>query len=112
MDALRSYTSAFGIGVGLLSALLTFFYRTRYKTLISIYQDGNDELRHQLSTAKDEKADCAKESAQWKAKYEEQEKLVKELQSRPDFAGLKKTISNNHKEVMLALSEITKTAVE
>lgn len=110
MDALNSYGVAFGVITSLLAAGFTFFNRQKYKTLITdIYQPGNDELRAQLATERQAKLDCEKAAAESKVKYDEQSKYVTKLESLnkrlPDFASLAEVISNNHKEVMQALTK-------
>lgn len=110
MNALNSYGLIFGVITSILAAGFTFFNRQKYKTLITdIYQPGNDELRAQLATERQSKLDCEKSIAEIQAKYAEQSKYVTKLESLnkrlPDFASLGEVISNNHKEVMQALTK-------
>ena len=105
MDALNTYGLVAGLVIAVLSAGASFFNRQRYKTLITdIYQPGNDELRSQLATVRQEKEDCDKAGTEWRTKYEEQEKYIGKLealnQRLPDFASLTEVINNNHTQVM------------
>jgi maltodextrin utilization protein YvdJ len=117
MDALNSYGLIFGITIGVLSAAFSFFNRQRYKTLITdIYQPGNDELRSQLTNARQEKSDCEQAVTEWKTKYDEQSKYVEKLEGLnlrlPDIANLTKQISNNHTEMIVKLTDLTEKIVE
>ncbi len=116
MDALNTYGLIAGATLGILSAAFTFFNRERYKTLVSIYQQGNDELRSQLSNARDEKAECEQSVVEWKTKYDEQVKYVEKLERLnlrlPDIAALTKQISNNHTQVIQQLTELTEKIVD
>lgn len=114
MNAINSLIAIFGVTSIILSAGFSFFNRQRYKTLITdIYQPGNDELREQLKSAREDKAACEAESKVWKAKHEEQQKLVKSLEKfnskQPDFAKLTALISDNHTEVVNKLIDLNKT---
>lgn len=116
MDGLSGFGWVGGIIVAVLSAAFSYTYRQRYKTLVTdIYQPGNDELRQQLKSTREEKSACQAEVAEWKAKYGEQEKLIATLKNinskQADFAGLTKLISNNHKVIMQELASITKEVV-
>jgi phage protein D len=110
MDVLNSYGLAVGITFGVLSGVFTFFNRQRYQTLVTIYQQGNDELRKQIESVKAEKTDLEKDCAETNAKYVEQTKYVsklEELNLRPSaFADLSRTISNNHKAMMTELTKL------
>lgn len=116
-DVLNTYGLAVGVTIGVLSGAFSFFNRQRYKTLITeVYQPGNDELRKQLATEKEERAECEKKITEFQSKYEEQLRTLKILQKlndkQADFTNLTRLISNNHKEVILKLTEITKMVVE
>ncbi len=117
MDGLNQYGLAFGVTIAILSAVFSFFNRERYKTLIKdIYQPGNDELRSQLASARQENTELDKERVASEARYTEQQKRVKDLEqlnSRlPDFTSLSKTMTNNHTEVITLLTSLTKVIVE
>ena len=116
MDALNTYGLIAGATLGILSAAFTFFNRERYKTLVSIYQQGNDELRSQLASARDEKSECEQAVTEWKTKYDEQTKYVDKLEQLnlrlPAFARLTKHMDTNHTEMMTKLTELTKKIVE
>jgi hypothetical protein len=113
MNVLNAYGLAFGLTIGILAALFSFFNRQRYKTLITeVYQPGNDELRKQLATEKELRIDCEKSSLEWQAKYKEQALVIKRLErlndKQADFAGLTKLISNNHTEMMSGITDLAK----
>ena len=116
MDALNTYGLIAGAALGVLSAAFTFFNRERYKTLVSIYQQGNDELRNQLASAREEKAECEQAVTEWKTKYDEQLKYVDKIERLnlrlPDIANLTKQISNNHTEMMTKLTDLAEKIVD
>ncbi len=116
MDALNTYGLIAGATLGVLSAAFTFFNRERYKTLVSIYQQGNDELRSQLSSTRQEKAECEQAVVEWKTKYDEQVKYIDKLEELnlriPAFSALAETISNNHTEMMTKITELTQKIVD
>ncbi len=116
MDALNTYGLIAGATLGVLSAAFTFFNRERYKTLVSIYQQGNDELRSQLASARTEKAECEQSVVEWKTKYDEQVKYVEKLEGLnlriPDIANLTKKMSDNHTEIMKKMTELTEKIVD
>ncbi len=116
MDALNTYGLIAGATLGILSAAFTFFNRERYKTLVSIYQQGNDELRSQLASARQEKAECEQAVVEWKTKYDEQVKYVEKLEQLnlriPAFSALAETISNNHTQMMAKIAELTEKIVD
>ena len=116
MDALDSYGLIVGATLGVLSAAFTFFNRERYKTLVSIYQQGNDELRSQLASTRDEKSECEQAVTEWRTKYDEQTKYVDKLEELnlrlPDFANLTKHMDTNHTQMMNKLTELTEKIVD
>lgn len=115
MDVTNTYGLVVGGVLTVLSAAFTFFNRERYKTLVTIYQQGNDELRNQLATAREEITEREKDFAEAEAKYREQSKYVDKLERLnlrlPDYAHIAELISNNHTEVMKGVTDITKMIV-
>lgn len=106
MDVFNNYGAAFGITIGVLSALLTFFNKGVIKARIKGLQEDNDDLRKRLDDNRIERTELEKEKAALLATVREREGLIAELKSRPDYGGLTKIISNNHKEIMVVLSEL------
>ena len=108
-----NFIGYFGYGVALLSGVFAYVNRDRYKTLINdIYIPGNKELRSQLATERQATADLATAKAALTAQLKEKESHIadlKELNSKqPDFTKLTSLISNNHKEIVLKLTELAK----
>jgi hypothetical protein len=105
-----------GYGVAVISGLSAYVNRDRYKTLIEdIYKPGNQELREQLATAREECTSIKSENAALKATAKEKDRYIKHLEELnlrlPDFAELLKQgtslasqVSTNHKEIMLKLT--------
>jgi hypothetical protein len=103
VDALSVITLAGGVTIGVLSGGATFFNKQRFEAQNALLQAGNDELRNQNKDLRDERTDLIAQLAAAKARDEEKEKLIDNYKSQPNFAGLTKLISSNHKEIMKAL---------
>lgn len=117
----NEFITNYGIFVGVIGMVLalgyTFLYRDRYKTLINdIYIPGNDELRKQLADRDKEIKDLEKDNAALQAQVDEKEASSRQIQKLvsklPDFSSLtdkltdlSKQTNENHKQVMLALTE-------
>jgi hypothetical protein len=113
MDALNKFGLIFGVAIAVLSAVFSYVYKERYKTLVTdIYQPGNDELRSQLGNARTEITELEKEIDIHKTRAEERERLLTEYKEQnqrlPDFAKLTSLISNNHTEVIKELATLGK----
>lgn len=105
-----------GAGAALLLAVFAFFNRDRYKTLINdIYIPGNNELREQLATAREEIKETTSENAALTATNVEKDNTIKILREanskQPDFTKLLTTVSDNHKEIMNQVSKSTESII-
>lgn len=117
---LNSFGLAGGVAIALLSSVFAYINKDRYKTLINdIYLPGNQELREQLGTAREEIKELTADNAQAKAQVVEKDKFIKELKDinskLPDYTALAgaqnkvlETMSNNHTEVMSKMTEVIK----
>lgn len=120
MDALSSYLGYIGYAVAVISAVFAYINRDRYKTLINdIYKPGNQELREQLATARQEIVLITQEKTTSQAQNEEKDRRIKDLKELnsqlPDYTALTEatnrvitTLSDNHKKTMGALTDLAK----
>lgn len=109
-----NFAGYIGYGVALLSGIFAYVNRDRYKTLINdIYVPGNKELREQLATERQTTTTLSAQNSTLQAQLTEKESHItdlKELNSKqPDFTKLTTLMSNNHKEVILNLTNLAKT---
>jgi hypothetical protein len=112
MDALSLYGLIAGIVLGILSAGATFFNKQRFEAQNALLQAGNDELRNQNKDLRDERTDLIAKNAEIKAICESKDIIISNLKRQPNLTQLTKTISNNHREVITLITELTKALVE
>lgn len=110
---LNTITAATGIVVGACGVIYTFLNKDRYKTQVNdIWKPGNDELRAQIAAIREENRILVADNSNMDSKIQNDKILITKLEElnskQPDFTSLLTVMSNNHKEVMLKVSEVLK----
>lgn len=93
------------IGVAVLSTLVNFTGRRKYKDDTAFFKSSNEELRAQNADLRTENTDLRTELATAKAANEEKDRTIRTLQP---FTEVVRTMSDNHKAVMKNLTGLTK----
>lgn len=105
MDGLNLYITVSAIALGLGSAVLNLTGRQKYKDQSAFFEASNHELREQNTTLREETATLREQVATAQAESSQKDKTIENLKP---FSEVVTTMSNNHKQVMKALSDVTK----
>src|SRR5437868_3325234 len=101
MDGLNLYITVSAVALGLLSAVLNFTGRQKYKDNASFFESSNHELREQNTTYRSDNASLKEALAKAQAESTQKDKTIEQLKP---FSELAKVVSNNHKEVLTTMS--------
>ena len=105
-----------GIVAGVSGVILNFLNKDRYKTQVDVYRPENEELRAINSRKTADIGNLSKQVDVLRAEAMQKDiqiKDLKELNSKqPDFEKLVGLMSNNHKQIMVKLTDLTKRAMK
>lgn len=113
-----------GYAIAVIAGVFSYINRDRYKTLINdIYKPGNQELREQLATARQEITDLSSQKTTLQAQVTEKDNRIKDLKELnaqlPNYGALTQatskvitTLSDNHREILSRLTELAKKAIQ
>lgn len=101
MNGLNLYITVSAVVLGILSALLNFTGRQKYKDNASFFESANSELRQQNTALRDEKTVLTKQLAETQAASQQKDETIKQLKP---FSDIAKIMSNNHREIMTTMS--------
>lgn len=105
-----------GIIAGVSGVVLNFLNKDRYQSQVGVYKPENDELRAINNRKTNDINELSKQNEVLKAEANQKDiqiKTLAELNSKqPDFEKLMSLMSDNHKLVMLKLTDITKKALK
>ena len=102
---------AFGIATGVAGVVLNFLNRDRYRAQSDIYKPENEELRAINSRKTSDITELIKQNEVLKAEAEKMKDSIKDLKEL-NGEKLITLMSNNHKEVMIKLTDIARKAMK
>lgn len=105
MDGLDLYITVSAVALGVGSALLNFTGRQKYKDQSAFFEASNHELREQNTSLRNDTSTLREQLVQAQTESTQKDETIKQLKP---FSEVVTTMSNNHKEVMTALSDVTK----
>lgn len=105
MNGLNLYITVSAVVLGILSALLNFTGRQKYKDNASFFESSNHELREQNSSLKEEKSALTADLAKAQAESTQKDAIIEQLKP---FTEVVKLINNNQKEIVTQLSDLAK----
>lgn len=94
-------TTIGAIIVAVLSVLLNYTGRQKYKDNTSFFEQSNHELREQNTTFRDEISTLKQQLVQAQTESTQKDKIITQLKP---FSEVAKIVSNNHKEVMQTMT--------
>lgn len=108
MNGLNAYTIVAGVSIAILTTVFNAIYHYRYKINTELFAQGNQELREQNRTLREEKAELTNSNTQLQTQLTAKDTLIKELKDinsrQPEVL---KVMSNNHAQVMDKLTDLT-----
>lgn len=105
MDDVNVYILVSAITLTGGSILLNFTGRQKYKDNASFFESANNELREQNTSFRGENTDLQAKLAKAQAESSQKDKTIEQLKP---FSAVVTTMSNNHKDIMTALTNVTK----
>lgn len=105
MDAFNIYTSVVAVTLGMLSALFAYTGRQKYKDQTAFFESSNHELREQNSALREDATLLRQQLVQAQTESTQKDQTIAELKP---FSEVVKIMSNNHKQIMTSLAEVTK----
>lgn len=105
-----------GIVTGVSGVVLNFLNKDRYQSQVGVYKPENDELRAINTRKSSDINELNKQNEVLKAEAVQKDiqiKTLAELNSKqPDFEKLVSVLSDNHRQIMVKLTDITKRALK
>lgn len=103
MDGVNVYIIVSAITVAAASVLLNLTGRQKYKDNAGFFESANNELREQNATLRQENTQYKTDLAKTQAESTQKDKTIEQLKP---FSEVVTTMSNNHTQVMTALSDV------
>lgn len=91
------YVVVSALTVGVLSVLLNWTGRQKYKDDAKYYESFNADLRSEVDSLKSQKTALTEELAAEKAASAQKDETIKQLKP---FSAVVETMNNNHKEIL------------
>lgn len=104
-----NFTSAGSIFVAVVAVLLNFTGKKAYKDNATYLTTTNHDLREQNATLKEEKIELSNQLVKAQTESIQKDETIKQLKP---FSAVVTTMSNNHKQVMTSLTDVTKLITE
>jgi hypothetical protein len=101
-----------GIVAGVSGVILNYLNKDRYQTQVDVYKPENEELRAINSRKTADIGELSKQNDVLRAEAKQKDIQIKDLKDlnskQPDFEKLIGVMSDNHREVLTRLTDITK----
>lgn len=105
-----------GIVAGVSGVILNYLNKDRYQTQVDVYKPENEELRAINSRKTADIGELSKQNDVLRAEAKQKDIQITDLKDlnskQPDFEKMVGVMSDNHRQVMLKLTEITKRALK
>jgi hypothetical protein len=104
-----------GLVAGVSGVILNYLNKDRYQTQVDVYKPENEELRAINSRKTADIGELSKQNDVLRAEAKQKDIQIKDLKDlnskQPDFEKLIGVMSDNHREVLTRLTDITKKAM-